>query len=304
MARVNIYLPDDLAEDVRASHDGLNLSKICAAAIRDALEARYTMRSAEGLLQTLLWSPAESHLTHRYRHLRKIVVGRPMGDEDDARATVAYWTADVIDHMLATGVQLGIGGGAQIWSAVRHLRPRRLRLGISALGFGHVDTRHPHLHANALVTLLSLIYAPDSTPMLVGSPAFGSGWSLDAPDDRSLRRVIVGSCAPFDPASPYAEVLGKEITQLLVDEGVVGEFLGVFLTADGRAIEPYVPGAIVSHITSADLREYAKRSDTLVVLAASGKPKLQIIRRVLEAELCNELVTDEQTAAALLRGPE
>ena len=89
-----------------------------------------------------------------------------------------------------------------------------------------------------------------------------------------LRRVIVGSCAPFDPESPYAEVLGPEITQLLVDEGVVGEFLGVFLTADGRAIEPYVPGANVSHIGSADLREHVKRNDTFVVLAASETSRL------------------------------
>jgi len=178
-------------------------------------------------------------------------------------------------------------------------------MSISALGFGHVDARFPHLHANALVTLLSLIYAPNSQPLLVGSPTFPSAWSLDTPPhDEDLRRVIVGSCAPFDPKSPYAEVLGPEITQLLVDEGVVGEFLGVFLTADGRAIEPYVPAATVSHISSADLREHAKRNDTFVVLAASGKPKHQIMQRVLEAELCNMLVTDEATAGALLRASQ
>jgi DNA-binding transcriptional regulator LsrR (DeoR family) len=304
MARVNIYLPDGLAADIKRLPYELNLSKICSAAIRETIDARDAVRSPDSLLRHLFWSPAESDLTHRYRHLRKILVGKPMGDEDDARATVAYWTAYTIDQMVCANLQLAIAGGAQIWSAVRHLKPRRLRMSISALGFGQVDTRAPHLHANALVTLLSLLYAPHSKPLLVGSPAFRNDWSLDAPvDDMNLRRMIVGSCAPFDPKSAYAEVLGPEITELLVDERVVGEFLGVFLTADGRAIEPYVPGAAVSHISSADLREHAKRNDTLVVLAASGKPKFEIMRRVLEAELCNMLVTDEPTAAALLRRP-
>src|SRR5438128_2546259 len=167
MARVNIYLPDGLAEDIRTSGFDLNLSKICAAAIRDELRARFSVLSADGLIQTLLWSPAESYLTHRYKHVRKIVVGRPTGDENDARATVAYWTADVIDHVVATGIHLGIAGGAQMWSAIRHLKPRRLKTSISALGFGPVDPQLPHLHANALVTLLSLIYAPNSQPLLV-----------------------------------------------------------------------------------------------------------------------------------------
>src|SRR5438046_2343041 len=119
-------LPDGLAHEVRSWSGELNVSKICSVALRDALNDRFARRSADGLIQTLLWSPAESYLTHRYKHVRKIVVGRPTGDENDARATVAYWTADVIDHVVAPGIHLGIAGGAQMWSAIRHLRPRRL----------------------------------------------------------------------------------------------------------------------------------------------------------------------------------
>lgn len=38
MARVNIYLPDDLADEVRGS--GLNVSAVAQEALRDALAAR------------------------------------------------------------------------------------------------------------------------------------------------------------------------------------------------------------------------------------------------------------------------
>lgn len=38
MARVNVYVPDDLAEEARAA--GLNVSQLTQKAMRDALDAR------------------------------------------------------------------------------------------------------------------------------------------------------------------------------------------------------------------------------------------------------------------------
>ena len=110
----------------------------------------------------------------------------------------------------------------------------------------------------------------------------------------------MGSCAPFDAESPYAQLLGKEMTDFLMGENVVGDFLGVFITADGRLIEPYSPQMTVSHIPSSDLRELAKRDDTIVLLAAGGGHKVRLIRLVLEAGLCNSMITDGDTSYELL----
>ena len=52
---------------------------------------------------------------------------------------------------------------------------------------------------------------------------------------------MVGSCAYFDAESPYAQLLGKEITDYLMEQHVVGDFLGVFVTPDGKLMEPYAP---------------------------------------------------------------
>lgn len=82
---------------------------------------------------------------------------------------------------------------------------------------------------------------------------------------------------------------------------MIGEFLGVFLAADGRRIEPYLPTMTVSHIGSADLRDSARRSDTIVALVAGGEAKLSTIRALLDAQLCNTLITDEGTAWSLVR---
>ncbi len=77
-------------------------------------------------------------------------------------------------------------------------------------------------------------------------------------------------------------------------------FLGVFIKADGTIVEPYAPSMTVSHITSADLSAFSKRDDAIVLLAAAGGAKVQLIRQVVEAGLCNALITDDKTANALL----
>ena len=155
----------------------------------------------------------------------------------------------------------------------------------------------------ALVLALSMVYAPRSKPSLVGAPKFENTWRWPAvypKGDEIVKRLIIGSCAMFDPESAYAKVLGKEKTDFLMDEHVMGDFLGVFIKADGSIVEPYAPSMTVSHIAAADLRQFAKRDDAIVLLAAGGGEKVKLMRLVLEAGLCNALITDDKTATALL----
>jgi len=302
MGRVNIYLPDHLAEELRRYRTVINVSEVCAAALRAELSARTTSRSAAGLFQSPFteFSPLDHQLARRFR-LHRVVIDSPRSDAPDPNETVSELASQFLDRMLFEGAQLGVGGGTQMWSVVRRLKPRNLRIALSAIGVGHVDHMAPHVHANVLVTVLSLLYAPRSTTTLVGASDFAAAWSLDAGHAKDIQRVIIGSCAPFSAGSRYAKLLGRETTELLVEEGALGDFLGVFLSPEGRSIEPYPPTSTVSHISGADLRAHAKRPDTIVALAAAGEGKVDLIRRVLAAEWCNTLITDEPTARALLR---
>jgi hypothetical protein len=47
-----------------------------------------------------------------------------------------------------------------------------------------------------------------------------------------------------------------------------------------------------------------RREDTMVLLAAGGRHKVRLIRQVLEAGLCNALITDADTAVRVLDLPE
>jgi DNA-binding transcriptional regulator LsrR (DeoR family) len=293
--RLNIYVPEKLAGEVRQHRRLLNFSQICVDALRDAIESMQSLRDAGNVLARLYQgsTPAEARLERRLR-LRKCVISRAEENlsPHEAIARTAAW---LLDALIADGVQVAIGGGKQMWAMTRELRPRRAHLELSALGFGLVDAEQPHVHANALVTLLSLLYAPRSRAVLTGSPQLASSWETMAPVSTEphapVTRVIVGTCAPFRRDSAYARLLGDELADYLLEEQVIGEYLGVFLTADGRLLEPYMPKHVVGLLGVTTLRVHAARADTMVVLLSKSE-RLELAARVAQAGLCNVVVTD------------
>lgn len=82
MARVNVYLPDDLAEAARAA--GLNVSSIAQEALRDRLRAR----STEAWLESLRSLP-RTGLSHEQVLAALDQVRAEAGDDwpDGSRAT-------------------------------------------------------------------------------------------------------------------------------------------------------------------------------------------------------------------------
>jgi DNA-binding transcriptional regulator LsrR (DeoR family) len=302
MPSLNVYLPDNLAMDLRSSPSKINLSKVCVAALRAEVSARMTDRTIAGLWAEGVAGPTDlEDATARRFSLGHVLASGEADTPEDTRALVGLHASKLLQRILLEGVQLAVGGGTQMWSVVRRLERRNLGLPISAIGVSQTDHAVPHIHANFLATMLSLLYAPRSRAMLVASPDFARAWSLETPIASELRRIIIGSCARFEADSPYARMLGEEITEVLETERAVGDFLGVFLRPDGTPLEPYPPKAKMSRFTAAELREHSRRGDTIVALAAAGEDKLSLIHRVLVGQLCNCLVTDERTASALLR---
>lgn len=302
MPRLTVYIPDELALELRTFPGEMNVSKVCAAALRAELSARGINRSIEGLFTAIASNPTrlEEEVMYRYK-LRRVLIGDD-GD-DNPRDTVAFFASDFLDRSFMEGMRVGMGGGRQMWEIARRLQPRNLGIRAWALGFGTVDHEMPHVHPNALVTLLSMLYGSRTKTMLVGAPHFERTWSYPAifpPGQPAVQRLAVGSCAMFDADSPYARVLGKEITDFLVEENVMGDFLGTFITPDGRMLQPYTKQMTASHIAASDLERFAQREDALMLMACGGGQKVRLMRTALELKLCNALITDDRTARALL----
>jgi DNA-binding transcriptional regulator LsrR (DeoR family) len=301
MPRLTIYVPDELDLALRTFPGEMNVSQVCAAALRAELSARGSIQSLEGLATAISATPSviEDELRARFG-LRSALVGH----EGDAKAsdTIGFWASEFLDSAFYEGLKVAMGGGTQMWEIARRLQPRNLGIAVQALGFGHVDPELPHVHPNALVTLLAMLYGSRTRPGLVGAATFARDWKYPAnypPGEANVRRIIIGSCSTFDADSPYARLLGKEMTDFLVEEHVMGDFLGVFIAGDGRILEPWAPSMTVSHVTSTDLQRFAKRDDAMVLLAAGGPHKVKFIRTVLEMGFCNAFITDHLTAEAL-----
>jgi len=80
----------------------------------------------------------------------------------------------------------------------------------------------------------------------------------------------------------------------LIGAGAVGDILGYMLDRDGKQIDH----PINTRLIGIDLEDLRSIPD--VILAAGGTHKVAIMRAILNLDLVNTLVTDEQTAQALL----
>lgn len=303
MPRLNIYIPEDLADDLNLYRDRMNLSAICTDAIRSELKSITTGVPRQKLPGGAEWSrsKAESDLARRF-DLRLVRVV-PTDAPDTGSEPVAMVTAELLDTLVRDGMSIAIGGGSQLSATVNHLRPRNVRVNISAIGYGHVDRALPHVHPNSIVTRMSLLYTR-SAVTLVADPLLHERWPLTPePGADDVMRVIIGGCGDWRRYSSMRGILGQEICEVLDEKKVVGDYLGVFLTEDGQPVEPYLPTAAVSNIGSAALYSYARRSDTLVVLVASIFMKMRTLERALAMKLCNALILDEHTASVLLSRP-
>ncbi|MGP9804619.1 sugar-binding transcriptional regulator [Paracoccus sp. NSM] len=91
------------------------------------------------------------------------------------------------------------------------------------------------------------------------------------------------------------DALPRDVTaEELVALGGVGDIIGNILDADGNPVAHDLNNRLIG-LTLDDLRQVPN-----VILAAGGAHKVPIIRAALRAGIVNTLVTDENTATALL----
>ncbi len=304
MARLNIYLPDDLHELASRWRRTLNLSEICARALREELSAVESSRTTINLSSVVRKSSSvEERLAHVFALQEAFVVEVPA--KRSTRDELGAFAAGYLDRWLCDGSLLAIAGGRQTWSVIRNLSPRNLRVNIVALGYGQHDPVALHTHPNTLLTLAWLLYAPRAQAHLVGSSKFKESWELSDATDITPKYFVIASCSMFSAGSPFAELLGKDVSNKLLNEGVIGDFAYTFFKKDGGvASAPIVSGAEQSVMSAETLRSLSQRSDARVIMIAGGDEKALVAEWALKHRLCNTLITDSDLAAKLLANRE
>ena len=300
MGRLNVSLPADLTPLVSKWRRKINLSEICAQALRHELTAVESHRSAAALLAKIHRpaSALERQLLQRYGLADARVAGDPVEHEAGLRESLGSMAAEYLSQKLGAGAVLAIAGGRQSWCIVQHLGPRPLEITIVALGYRQNDPHVLHAHANTLTTLLWLLFSPRAVARLVGGdPEAILNPSL--PVQPEPKYFVVASCAPFSAEGPLARLLGEESTLTLLAKGAVCDFAYNFFDKHGGLVRVAIP-CDQSILSAGCLSSLSRRSDARVVLVAGGRQKVGAVRLVLEARLCNTLVTDTATARHLV----
>src|ERR1043166_1664600 len=302
MARLNVSIPDDIYELASKWRGVVNLSEVCARALREELEAAEASRTATRFMQNVrVHTDSERRLIERFQLVDAVVTPTP-AHEGLLREALGASAAVYLDRTLTDGVVLGVGGGRQMWCVVRSATPRPVRVTLTALGVHQNDPSVLHAHPNTLVTLLWLLYAPKCTAPLVGADTFDALWSPPEQDSVDLQRCLIASCAPWNPDSAFGRLLGENASAFLSSEQTCGDFAYQFLRSDGSRVG-YSPPAHSSLLEGGKLHALSGRNDSRVVVAAGGSSKLPVLRLTLSARLCNVLITNEASAHALSSQP-
>ena len=225
----------------------------------------------------------------------------------DASLPVAHATADVIERWLLrpeAGV-MGLGTGRTLRAAIEALPridcPQHRIVSLT----GNIAPDGSTAFYNVLFSISDKVTAPTyplPMPVIATSAAerdmLLTQKTIAAARDLAARAdLAVVGVGQMDAAAPL--LLDGFITRAELDElraaGAVGEILGWAFDASGKVI----PGLMNDRVSAADL--WAGGAEGRQILGvAGGAGKLPAIRGALEGGLLNGLVTDEETATALL----
>lgn len=302
-----LYYHQGLTTDAIARELGLSRPKVSRL---------LTMARRTGLVEIRIHDPQahpqslEVQLQTRYPFLHAHVVGVPVNSTEDAWLDrVAVATASVLSSVVRPGQTVGLAWGNTLDAVSRVLQPRRL----SNLEFVQLNGSASAVDFTGgfitdTITRFSRAYGGRAhlfpIPTFFDDPATKEAmWR-----ERSVQHVLqlqaqadvllysVGSRQAHRPSHVYVSgILDSQDLSRLDAEGVVGDIATVFYRADGS----YDMVSLNARASGPDLRLMKQAPHAICV--ASGMGKVEALRAALLGRLMNTLITDENTARALLQ---
>jgi DNA-binding transcriptional regulator LsrR (DeoR family) len=249
----------------------------------------------------------ELEATLRREHGLRDAVIVPTPDDADlipvllGRATGAYLSR----HLEQQAVRgLGVGWGATLREAIRHVRPARhpelvvnsmmggLTRGLEINTFEIAAALAARLEAQCTY-LAAPLYASSapSRDLIAAQPVFREALERAAKND--LVVLSVGDLSERSLLIRYG-LPGDVSAASLRKAGAVGDIMGQFLDTKGALVDhPLNLRALAPPV--ADLARFPT-----VVVASGGRNKSGVIAAVLRARLASVLICDEATAAAAM----
>jgi DNA-binding transcriptional regulator LsrR (DeoR family) len=223
---------------------------------------------------------------------------------DALRPALGKATAGHLSNILKPGMQVGLGMGRTLAEIPNHLAPQESgtchfieMVGGIGRGLSFDSYKVSMLLADRCGGEVEHVYTPvivetaAARQALLSDPQIHSVLERASKSDIALVSVGTVDLDSFLYHAGYCDELGIEGLQRL---GAVGDVLGHFFDADGRP----VPNPIEERLMALSLDEL--KGIPTVICAAGSLPKVPSILGALRGGYVSVLITDEETAHAML----
>jgi deoxyribonucleoside regulator len=260
----------------------------------------------------------EVALVERFKLRDAVVI--PLGEVRELKEDLGTAAARYFEKVAADGVRVGLSCGYTLYQLIRALRERRFRdLEIYPLS-GESTLQLVDLFPNTLVGMMAAKYRPHVRAYALPVQVLGSFAAAQRERRRLLQKgevrriyeaagnvdiVLVGIGMIGEATAGFcslAEFYGVSVRRLRA-LGVVGEINYHPFDQDGRLIDRKELRPLTRRVLAVPpsrLCELSAQYGKLVVAVAGGRDKREAIRGAMRGRFANVLVTDEDTAEALL----
>lgn len=265
--------------------------------------------TAEGVVVTMINMPTagqvalERALEKRWKLDAAIVVPTPSGDEHLEKA-IGHAIAQYLGEQMRDGMTLAIGGGATLHASLGFLARRQMkRASVVALvgSLPHSQWVNPSIVAAKVsdvfeaecyqITAPVMVHDRSLRDLLWAEPTLQDVRNRASSADIAL--LTVGDMSPNATIFRH-EIVPPSLIASLKAKGAVANILCYFVGADGRLVDH----EINRRVMAIDLEMVGAVPN--VVLAAGGRRKIPAILAALKAVSANVLITDSETATALI----
>jgi DNA-binding transcriptional regulator LsrR (DeoR family) len=277
---------------------------------------------ADGLVRVEIELPKrprlEVALVERFKLRDAVVI--PLGEVQELKEDLGTAAARYFEKVAADGARVGLSCGYTLYHLIRALRERRFRdLEIYPLS-GESTLQLVDLFPNTLVGMMAAKYRPHVRAYALPVQVLGSFAAARRERRRLLQKgevrriyeaagdvdiVLVGIGMIGEATAGFcslAEFYGVSVRRLRA-LGVVGEINYHPFGRDGRLIDRKELRPLTRRVLAVPpsrLCELSAQYGKLVIAVAGGRDKREAILGAMRGRFANVLVTDEDTAEALL----
>jgi len=252
----------------------------------------------------------EQKLSERFTALREAIVAPVFNlKPEQLRSTIARFAADYLEQVVRPGLRICVGSGRTLYEVCRWLRPARMPDISIVQAMGNTGHEAMDIDFNQMARAIAGAFGAKvsflNSPAILGSGTVTELREANPMIDQALQMAHTADIYLFGVGSLASDLIftrsGVFKTQELEElqkAGSVGDICARFFDLHGNEIPSSFAERIVG-ITLDDLRSAA-----LTIGVAGGVDKIQPLVGALNGGLIKALVTDEQTALAILDYPD